>query len=315
MQDLIAEPLQLAQLCAQVSPEAGIAELEKAINGLKSKLDFKWVMTRGGWHRLGGVIDADYNPISKNIAQWAESESGGDIDELVANYVDKGYFATRLAGKSHYFTLISGDKPEDFVQLEIEELQEVLDRPLLDRDWFPDSLEEFLDPLDYTRLEPELIGKPFYLFRRITPVNKLLAENQEKNRSFQSLSRFLKDWQNSSAGSAEAFCRHWVLELRQYMDSDGERRNNAKPVCTYIDQLPQLPEPEQLQGPELANAIHSYDRELGFPFAWYFIMLSSKSSNYSLAEAVLSDQKGAFDYLAAKDIKVLYQWEERPYGV
>jgi len=44
-------------------------------------------------------------------------------------------------------------------------------------------------------------------------------------------------------------------------------------------------------------------------------MLSSHSENYTLAEAVLRDQMGAYDYLPAKDLKVLRQWEERPYGV
>jgi len=315
MEDLIAEPLQLAQLCAQISPDADMTALQKAINGLRSNLDFKWVMTRGGWHRLGGVVDGDYQTVSNNIVQWAETESGGDIDELVAAYQGKGYFATKLAGKSHYFTMVTGEGPESFVQLEIEELQEVIDRPLLEHDWFPDSMEEFLDPLDYPRLEPEPVGKPFFLFRRITPIDKLISETSEKNRVICNMCRFFEDWRNSSAAEGEPFCRHWVLELRQYMDADGEQRNSAKPVSTFAGELPDLPPGEDLLGAELANAIHNYDRQLGFSFAWYFMLLSSKASNYSLAEAVLRDQKDAYDYLPPKDIKVLYHWEEMPYGV
>lgn len=103
--------------------------------------------------------------------------------------------------------------------------------------------------------------------------------------------------------------------MREYMDSDGECRRIARPVCTYLDRLPDLPPGALLHGSKLANAIHDYDRHLGCPFAWYFIMLSSKSANYSLAGAVLQDQMGAYDYLPARDLKVLRQWEERPYGV
>jgi hypothetical protein len=76
-----------------------------------------------------------------------------------------------------------------------------------------------------------------------------------------------------------------------------------------------LPSGEILRGAELANAIHGYDRQLGYLFAWFFIMLSRKAANYSLAEAVLGDQVGAYDYLPARDLKVLRQWEERPYAV
>jgi hypothetical protein len=44
-------------------------------------------------------------------------------------------------------------------------------------------------------------------------------------------------------------------------------------------------------------------------------MLGSKAENFAVAEAVLRDQMGAYDYLPAKDLKVLRSWEERPYGV
>jgi hypothetical protein len=44
-------------------------------------------------------------------------------------------------------------------------------------------------------------------------------------------------------------------------------------------------------------------------------MLGCKAENVAVAEAVLRDQMGAYDYLPAKDLKVLRQWEERPYGI
>jgi len=315
MEMLSARPEQLAQLCASAEVAAGLDVLTEQLGCLLPEADIRRVLTRGGWHRLGGVVDAGYRPVSDNIAQWAERESGGDVDVLVSRYGDKGYFATRVSGKTHFFTFPCGDNAEDFVQLEIEELQEVLDRPLLDRDWVPDSLEELLDPLDYPRLEPEPVGKPCYLFRRMTSIARHLGDAPESNRAIASLRRFSRDWSRSSAAEGEPFCRHWVLALRNYLDSDGEYRFTARPVSTFSGELPVLPPGESLQGAELANAIHQYDRRLGYPFAWYFIMLSRKAANYTLAEAVLRDQMGAYDYLPARDLKVLRQWEARPYGV
>jgi hypothetical protein len=45
------------------------------------------------------------------------------------------------------------------------------------------------------------------------------------------------------------------------------------------------------------------------------MMLGQKSGNYALADAVLADQMGAYDYLPPRDLKVLREWESRPYGV
>ncbi|MDJ0807391.1 MAG: hypothetical protein QNJ78_11210 [Gammaproteobacteria bacterium] len=65
---------------------------------------------------------------------------------------------------------------------------------------------------------------------------------------------------------------------------------------------------------KLAYAIHDYHRQLGCPFARYFILLSSKTVNNSLAGAVLRDQMRTSDYLRSRNLKVLRQWE-RPYRV
>ena len=314
MDDLVSKAELLAQLCNRVDASLGLDGLQDQLQCLLPDLRFDWVMTRGKWHRLGGVVDADYRPVDDNIVQWTERESAGEVDELIARYAGKGYFATRLAGKTHFFTLPCGPKAEDFIQLEIEELQQVLDRPLITRDWFPESLEEFLDPLDYPRLEPEPIGKPYYQFRRLTPIAGLMNESP-RNQALANLQRFFRDWDQSSACEGEHCSHHWILAQREFMDSDGECRRVARPVSTFAGELSELPPGESLHGSRLANAIHGYDRQLGYPFAWYFIMLSSRASNYNLAEAVLRDQMGAYDYLPARDLKVLRGWEERPYGV
>ena len=315
MEALMHQPEQLARLCEDANNGAGLGALEPGLQALIPGSEVKRVLTRGNWYRLGGVVNAGYERVTDNIAHWAERESGGDVDELIYRYMDKGYFATRYAGKTHYFTIPGGDAAGDFTQLEIEELQEVLDRPLIDRDWFPDSLEEFLDPLDYPRLEPEAIGRPRFVFRRITPVASLLDDVQRMNRTSGKLERLFQDWDESSATEGEHFCRHWVLALRQYMDSDGVCRFTARPVSTFAGELPALPAGESLQGVELARAIHDYDRRIGYPFAWYFTMLCRKADNYTLAEAVLRDLMGAYDYLPARDLRVLRRWVERPCGV
>ncbi|MEW8285684.1 MAG: hypothetical protein AB2672_16745 [Candidatus Thiodiazotropha endolucinida] len=315
MEAMLTRIEQLTLLCKAGDTAEGIDGLKAKLKALMPEYPFECVLSRGNWHRLGGVVDGDYRQVSDNISHWAERESQGDVDNLVAKYMGMGYFATRLAGNTHYFTAPTGKGPHEFLQLEIEELQQVVDRPLVERDWFPDSIEEFLDPLDYPRLEPEPVGKSYYRFRRLTPIDKLVTEKSAGNHARQKLQRFFNDWMVSSACESEHFCRHWVLALREFTNRDSEIRINAKPVSVFAGQLPDLPAADRLSGSALANAVHGYDRVLGYPFAWYFMMLGSTASNYTLADAVLQDLMGAYDYLPKRDLKVLREWEAKPYGV
>lgn len=315
MDVLLNSEKQLVRLCNEADISNGLDDLLTQINTLFPELDFKHVLTRGGWHRLGGVVDSKYNRVAENIVHWAEQECSNDPEELVLKYMDVVYFATKLAGKTHYLTAVCGDRAEQYIQLELEELQEVLDRPLAEPEWFPESMEEFFDPLDYPRLEPEPIGKPRVIFRRITSIEELVHETVIESRHLSNILRFFEDWQSSSASTAAHFCNHWVLALREYIDRDGERQVNAKPVPSGVDTCVELPQGKQVSGPELANAIHHYDHIMGYPFSWYFMMLGTRSENFALADAVLRDQMGAYDYLAPRDLKVLRGWEANPFSV
>ena len=315
MKKPLANADNLSKFCHETEVTEDHKKLQQLLKSFFPELEFSPVLSRGNWYRLGGIVDKEYQRVSNNIALWAENECSGDVEQIITEHVDSGYFATRVSGKTHFFTASCGDNIEDFIQLEIEELNEVIDRPLVDKDWFPDSLEEFIDPLDYPRLEPEAVGKSQYKFRRISSIADLLNGEEFYFKIPQNLKRFFNDWQQSSAMENKPFCHYWILALREYKGRDGDIRLTVKPVSTYADKLPDLPPSEHLHGSELSKAIHNYDRQLGYPFAWYFIMLSSKASNYSLAEAVLCDQMGAYDYLPAKDFNVLRKWEESPYGV
>jgi hypothetical protein len=310
-------PATLTEICANADASAGIEALVANIRELVPELELRCVLSRGGWHRLGGVVDKHHNSISHNIVQWVEDECGGDVDELIANYLDSEYFATNLAGKTHFITAPIGDSPDAYIQIEVEELCEVLNRPLVQPDWYPDDVEEFLEPLDYPHVEPDPVAKPYYQFRRITNIDALLSLKPGSSRQIRDLRRFCHDWEHSSAGHTEEvmFCRHWVFGLREYIDHEGDSQLTAKPVSTFTDEGPELPHGGRIRGVELANAIHHYDRHVGYPFAWYFMMLTQKASNYALAEAVLADQMGAYEYLPSRDLAVLREWEQRPYGV
>ena len=303
--------LQVAEVCQSVDVSDGIGPLVNAVQALLPDLSVSHAMTRGGWHRLGGVVDLDGQRIAHHITDWAEAESGGDIDELMFKLSELRYFATRLNGQTHYLVAQTGPLASDFIQIEIEQLQEVLDRCITDPDWFPDSIAEFVDPLDFPRLESEPVGPARMIFRRLVPVNELMESSDSGPR----LRRFLDDWDRSSAGETSAFCEHWVLSIREYRDQDGDDHRSAKPVPIPSVEIPSLADAEVARGVKLANQIHGFDRVLGYPFAWYFHMLTNPKVSHRLAEAVHADLIGAYDYLPVRDLKVLRDWYNQPYGI
>ena len=277
---------------------------------------FAHALTRGGWHRPGGVVAAEGERITNNVRGWIEKEFGNDLQQLTDRYADAGYIATSLSGKTHYFVAQTGDAAQDFVQLEVEELQEVTDHVMFSSESAPDSIEDLIDPLNVEKLPADLLGAPVYLFRRITPVAEFISGySTERNKQLANLQRFMHDWDCSSARENGAFCRHWVLSLREHMDAWGEPVAQIKPVNICVNNTASIKIENEQRGIQLARLVNDFDHDIGYPMAWYFFMLTSSKVPYQLAEAIHKDLMGAYDYLPAKDVKVLKDWIAKPYGI
>ena len=201
VQDITA----VARACAASDPERGADGLIAGLGRLWPDLAFRPVLTRGGWYRPGGVVDIDKQRIAESMRLWAESQTcSGDIQQVLDACLQRQLFATRLVGRTHYLTAQTGEAAADFVQLEVEELQEVLERYLSDPDWLPDSPEEFIDPLDFPHVEPEPVSTPRLAFRRIFSARELL--DSPGPNPVKGLLRFMADWDRSSAARSGHFC-------------------------------------------------------------------------------------------------------------
>jgi len=307
------ELFDLAQACAECRPDDDQHNLLTCLHTAVEGFDWQPVLIRRGWYRLGGIIDEQGRRVSEDVSAWVLSEAGEDLLDFYHRYASKHYRVTRLKGKTHYLVAQTGNRPQDFVQLEIEEIEEVVDRYLLGED-IPDLPEEISDPLDYQPLEPVHVSTPRYLFRRLIRVADYFAGYVEDMDIAPPILRFMNDWTASSASEAGHFCEHWVLALREYVDGYGEPRFIAKPITTYQSEIPAIGEDVPRRS-RLANLIHGFDRQVGYPMAWYFFMLSHKQVSHLIAESIHQDLVGAYDYLPARDVKVLQQWYDRAYGV
>lgn len=306
---------QLTEISALVTQAQGREALLEKLNQVCPDSQFSCALNRGGWYRIGGVVDADNKRITDNLTSWVEQESDGDISALLDKYAAADYYITRLNGHTLYLVASTGQGVADFIQLEIEELQEVRDRMLVDPDWQPDSLEEFIDPVDYLRLEQQALGSPRYLFRRITPVAAYLDKLAKGSEARLSIQRFFQDWQNSSAGEAALLSHKWVLNLHEYTDGYGEPVKNVRPISTFNGILTELDPDASARGSVLANLMHDFDRTVGYPMAWYFYLLTRKKVSPRIAEAIHNDLMGAYAYLPPRDLKVLKAWIDNPYSL
>jgi len=307
----------VAELCVRIPAAAGAAVLARELASIAPDLAFREVLGRGGWYRLGGVVDAAGHHVADDLAKWAEAELAArddDIGVLCDDYADSGLAATRLTGRTHYLVAATGPAASDFLQLEIEELQEMVCHVLFDADAPPASIEELVDPRGAESPCAVPLGLPFLALRRLTPVADFLARMRAQRPEAQSIHRFIDAWERSSAGAATRFSNHWVLGVREHVDRYHQNILHATPVAAVNGAAPRFDGTFGVQGLSLHNALLRYDKAVGYPMAWFFNMITTRSVPHALSSAVIDDTQAGFHYLPDRDAQVVKEWLYRPYG-
>ena len=308
----------IARLCTQLPTSIGSAGLASELSRL-SPLAFRNVLTRGGWYRPGGVVDGSGARVAPDLVAWGEAELeryDGDLHALCEASFGSDLRATRFVGCTPYLVAVSGPGAADFVQLEIEELQEVVGHTLFGQSE-PGSLEDLLDPppspsSSAQRGEP--VGQPFFSLRRLTDVaafvGRMLAQRPERS----PVHRFFEAWQASSAATVTDLAHHWVFSLRETVGAYRQPILQASPIAALNGLPPQFAGAYGARGLSLAGALHAFDRAAGYPMAWFFHMLTTKSVPHAVAQAVIDDSLNGFGYLPVRDVKVLKDWLLQPYA-
>ncbi|MCB1899562.1 hypothetical protein [Cognatazoarcus halotolerans] len=307
----------LVETCTRTPVSAGDAGLVKALSTAQPDWRFRHALCRGGWYRLGGIVDGAGNRVSDNLEAWAEQaleHHDGDVGALIDAEQDRTLFATRLVGNTHYLVASSGEAGDDFLQLEIEELQEVRAHRLFDNE--PGSIEEIVDPrLDAdSRAAASPIGLPFYAFSRLQHVGSFLRRMRSQRTEPAPIHRMVEDWDRSSAGAASSFCNQWVLATSEHLDRFRQPVLRAQPICAQAGEPPAFRGDATANGLALADALSHFDRHCGYPMAWYFHMLTSRSVPYAVAQTVVEDALAGLAYLPERDVAVVRGWLHRPYS-
>jgi hypothetical protein len=308
----------IASEIESTSPRPHHSGVLEIANRIRPGCTFRYVLTRGGWYRPGGVITADGTRIADNLESWAIDElkvCGDDMLELVERHADSGLLVTRHTGRTHYFVATYGPAPADFLQLEVEELQEVLDRKLIDSDNPPEDMQELIEPIAPSQLDAQALGAPRYRFRRLYDMRQAVAKTMIADVKPAGLSRLLKEWMHSSAASRGHFGDHWVAALREHQDRYRNPLLSISLVSRRARELKPFQWNIELSGVEMHAQLQAFDRAAGYPSAWYFHLIAGTFTPPRVAYAIARDLDAGFSYLPDTEAALVKGWVAAPYAV
>lgn len=300
------------QTCQTVRPVPGHGPLLDAIAHLGGP-DLTPRASRGGWYRPGRILDADNQVIAEDALAWLEqawSDAEENIDLMMETISRTPCIITRVTGITHYFVAPYGDRPTEFIQLEVEELQEVKSHAFDELPAEIESIESMLESPAGITSTP--LGKSHYAFRRVADIAEQTGRMGATSASPPPLLRFLDEWSASSAGRQRHFSDHWVLSLSEHLDRFRQPRVSASPFAAHPLRWTGA---ETLEKLELAQALHQYDQTTGYGFSWYFQMVSGYKVPRSLAPRVHADLISNMAYLPERDAAIIAQWVAEPYSV
>ncbi len=299
----------LKSACTDTLVREDHTALLKNISSLFEGKEVSLVERQPQWYRVGGLVDVRGKRIAEQLRGWLDDQKVDDVLSLYELYGTDPLYVTRIVGKTVYLVMPTGRDPLSYIQLEIDEVQEVVDRALFDGENLADDFEDLIDPVEYHKLEPRHVGHPRYILRNARNMLEVKLSLEEET----PFSRFYDEWKASSASDAGHFSDFWILNFFKHKGAFGETRTEIKPVSRLMNHVPKVDMSTQERGQPLARVIHGFDRALGFPMAWYFSMLTSQKKFHKLAELVHEDLMGAYAYLPAKDLKILKRWIADPY--
>ncbi|MCK9608702.1 MAG: hypothetical protein M0R33_19865 [Methylomonas sp.] len=308
----------ITNCCKQIIPGQTEDLLLRQLQNLVPDYPVQLALTGEEWYRLGGVVNMDGGRIANDLIEWAERtylECGQNLQTLIDYTVEQKLIATKQTGKTLYFVVQTGDRAEDFTLIEIDKTHEVSDRMLVNEQQPPEDLEEFIDPLQPFCIESFGFGHSRYTYRRKTDVKLFMEVINERHRGEHPVQRFMDDWNRSSAGQKKRLSDEWIIRPYQHTGRFGERIVNAEIINTQHYILPYLEDFSGKKGSALSNLLNRFDRQAGYPFAWFFYMIKGKHVSTHCAEAVYKDIAGDFAYLGQRDEAVLRDWIASPYNV
>jgi hypothetical protein len=308
----------VAKICKDLSPDNDDKALLEKIQSLIPDYPVHLAKTGENWYRLGGVVTAEGERIASDLTEWAERtfiECGKNLQTLIEHSLELQLLASRQIGNTLYFVVETGDDAEQFIQIDIDKTHEIADRLMVSEKNPPEDLEEFIDPLESEAVEAFCIGTSRYTYRRKTDVAVFMEEISIHYQDEHPVLRFMKDWNNSSARLSRKLCHDWIIRPNRHTGRFGEQNINVEIINVQKKNILALDDFAGKKGTALQTILTRFDRQAGYPFAWFFYMLKGKLVSERTGLAVYKDINYDYAYLPERDIAIIKQWIDTPYKV
>lgn len=292
--------------------------LLSAANELLGDDAFHHVLSKGGWFRIGGVLSMDGCHLGTELEDWVNSElekCDNDFDKFLSRYTDAGLLVTRYMGRTHYFVAQYGPEPSDFLQLEVEEEQEILDRKLVNTAQPPQDRTSLVEPIAAEKVDANPVGSPHYRFARLVDASDMLARENTLNSKQGSLARFLVDWSDSRAAEQGNFCEHWLIANLERYGANAKSMTSASLMSVHARVLKPFQWDSNKTGVALGDQLRDFDRAAGYPGAWYFHYVARLFVPANLPVTLMQDLEKGYAYLAGKDQKLLEKLVAQTYCI
>lgn len=315
---LILAGQDITECCKKIIPGQTDDFLLEKLQALIPNHTINLALEGDEWYKLGGVVDMDGKHVANDLIEWVERtylECGQNLQTLIEHTLEQKLIATKQTGKTLYFVIQTGDSAEDFTLIEIDKTHEVSDRMLVDEKQPPEDLEEFIDPLNPFCIESYSLGHSRYTYRRKTDVRLFMEVINQRNPDRHPVQRFMDDWNRSSAGQKATMSNDWIIRPYRHTGRFGEQIVNVEIINTHKNNLPHLEDFTGKKGNTLSNLLSRFDRQVGYPFAWFFYMAKGKLVSTHSAESVYRDISNDFAYLPERDERILRDWIAAPYNV
>ncbi|MBB1486473.1 hypothetical protein [Oceanospirillum sediminis] len=311
----------LIQGLGQVKPDQ--AALLRYLKTCWPEVDFRYQLTRSGWHRPGGLMTADQQILTRDPELWLQQqlEQQGSFENLLCQLEQQPLLVFNLDGSTHFFVANYGDRPEQSWQLEVEELQEMMTRCLLSQhaglfsesdvssdDTMPDDLQDLLEPVTPAILPARPLGDARYQPGHLMNISEAIEQSVNKD----DLHRFCDEWRLSVTPES-GFYQYWFFQRHESRIGPGIQQLRLYPKAIQAISLKAFNWQLDTNAQDMARQLRQFDRIAGYSGAWYFCMVAGNLVPRELPTRLQDDWLDEYRYISERQARLVRNWLHKPY--
>ena len=342
--DHIVNTKRLAELGSQSKVSSNHQHVLYALAEVFPSMPIEYVGMEGGLGDLEKpLLDEQYSVITKFGEEWLGQtleDVGLDPSALSQKLSGGRLFTGSQTINDLYFSDRIGPDPEDFYQVKVIEYTSIniwgcisCDSETIAHVKSLEELRRLIDKLP--ECEQEVIRNPSYQLCGVINIRQYMLQKRNAaglnfiefstnssvfdiwpnfeywSDEVQSMpeQRFFDDWKSSSVSQHNPE-KNWFFEYKY--DRDVKEPNLSAALFPF-DELTVVDYDREKTITEIMKELEEFDKQAGYPFAWYFFMVHGGLIDPRIGMIVNAHLNAGAVHLPVLDAVVLRRWSEQPY--